>query len=898
MTTDTTETIDMETFVRQVLGHQLNQFDMLKYVQVTQLMREWDSRRELDPADSRFYSDLLTLAKHNSSLDTFAPGRYWLSDVVTFLEDYSVRRPDLNTDAPQKTIGVPLGADNIKLATPVSVVPATPVDSIDSIVLSEDLPVETEGSIVPEPTPTRPSRPSSGTTTYEPKMPIKPFLSDETLLREFSLDEYVSALGENGEVSSKDLKLLMVVSDLQNGLGVCEKLFYDNRVGSARHFRLKDEFVGRLDGRSLLFNPTEVKRFFADYDSVRANMRQSVDSDTTEHNLGALLKTLSGVRNRRKSPGVTAKQTSLPSPPKKNRLDQIREAAKRHDLASKTTEDPDISYSLSDRSLDTLELFNLKSFGHPGRKACLALESDRNTYLDCNLFKMDGSSEEVRLYYSPNLLQHVGGVTQILTQSLGEDAKDFMLYHAKDLVEVGALLPVWALTRTVSGKGVVDYINRTMDPESGVQFVQDTLEKLVDVIRTTTIEKKATPLSIKTPRRFDPHIYPSDINASPEDTVLNLKSTNDLIRERGIRGVFGSYMRNSGRSNLDSSMNLRKALKGTSVKELADQLVKRQNVRDGVRVKKKEMGMVHLGTALNTLYDLVDAHFNFDTEKAYAAVQELYSDAGIMIGDERIKPILFKSAPVYIPKKEILDTEEEDVYNVSLHGDTKKSMMFSIDSIIGVVDGRLGDISSGEIKGDRAATLFRDVCSYYTSNNVPQSVIETGLGAIAENSSDYTDELLSVPAVRLVAELAVLKYGWVDNESRVPSIKRVKDEYRNLTDEELVMKGFVIQEAEDTSLLVKTRSLEGNLVHASAVSRLNPVLSESLRGLAELGEIQTYQVRVGNNSPSLCYHASDIIEVAGRENELDLGRLSVIARYTNQRASVTLEPNVSQNPAN
>ena len=782
MATNTTNPFDSKEFISAVLGDELEDSSLLRSAQLVGLMQAWDTQEGLEIAERKFYDNRLTVARHYAKIiDVVSPGRYDLDSAVTFLDDYVGRRHGLEENVLKKKQGIPV--------TRRKPIKKRGVDagSIDSIVADVDTHINEQPEIS-----TQSTSPSSENITYSAGMPIQPILSDETILEEFSLDEYISALGESGEVSSRDLKLLMVVSDLQHDLGVCEKKFYDLRVGNAKHFRLKDEFVGRLDGRSLLFNPTEVKRFFDDYDSIRENMRQHVDPETTKHNLYQILGSLKS-ENRKKREETIQKPAfknidKVEQKPKgvspTKRLELIRKAAQR------ANKDAAVSHSLRDQGLDSHELYDMLSFGYKGRKAALALNSSHSVYLDCNLFKRDGNSEKVRLYYSPSLLQSVHGVSQLLRHSLGEDAKDFMLYYAAELAEIGALPTAWTLTRTVSGRGVAEYIHRTMDPVHGAKFVQETLDQLTEKIRTAQIKSKSTPISIDAPKEIDMGINPSDINANPEDIITVLKRTNELVGKRAIRRVLNSYIVNSGRNGAESPMNLIRALGKQSVNCLADLLVESENTRDGVRMNKKERGMVHLGTALNYLYDLVDQQFEFNADGIQSTIEHYYEGAGVVIGKERIKSIMLRSGPVYVPKVNLFATDEESVYGVPDIFEVQTEMRFSIDSVIDVIENRLGDVRSGEVKGAKAKTLFEDICSYYTSRPIPQSVVETGLKAIAEDPKDYADELLSVPAIKLVAELAVLKYGWVDDESRVPDFEKVIEWYKK-TDNILDVTGLV-----------------------------------------------------------------------------------------------------------
>ncbi len=763
---------------------------------------------------------------------------------------------------------------------------------------------------------------------YHSGMDLRAVLADEGQRESFRLDWYNCELAGDDRISSSDLHMLMVLSDLEHGIGVCDADFYRTRIGIARQDVLKGKFTGYKDQSDLRFTGREVLAFFNEfYLPRRPQMRQDVSSPESRKNLQILLREL-----------------GQDTPEKEDKPHLIKDS-------------PPVIFRLDDGRMSTLAKAVVLEFGGDMLQATIAVDVNRNfwgefdiPYLPEDFFAgTDGDYDygtvqdiRLRLYYTPDIVQDKEMLRALLVDRLGSQSitpQQVLLTQVDALLATGCLMPCLQARRSLAGQNVLDFLHRLnyTEKDGSRPFRERTLRRL----RTHYAERNASTTSLSVASGnghqrnvliqtrvisriqearmpFDPSFYYDDFQADPDkiekelrtvyaeervllDAIQSRHPDSDEIPTFGLRRLkklVGTYLDYSGKTEDDS--HLRDAFTGKGREDIVQSVATPPVSIDGF---------------LQGFYGRIQGVFDLKEKTAYKRVHDFFGRVGLLIGEKQAQSLLAGTRPIFLTG---MDEEEEIVTVLRFSSDAIDHALYarygnlvetvplgyvltdeSVDSVfphgekpsLEEMSRHFDHAKPGRQRAPTyAENIVRAFCSYYTEQSIPPQVVEDILQGIGRQDVPRSQRFYEPEMLRLAAELTILKYGLIDSTERIPDLDDVRSRYTARTGNELDMADFVIRDAKDTSLILDARlwsSRDGSeaLLHSSTLAQYNPVLWEVVRGSAERGDIPTVQVQIGKRPPELCYRMGDVMEIARNTGPEEIQRLQRVARYVQHQAS-------------
>jgi len=201
----------------------------------------------------------------------------------------------------------------------------------------------------------------------------------------------------------------------------------------------------------------------------------------------------------------------------------------------------------------------------------------------------------------------------------------------------------------------------------------------------------------------------------------------------------------------------------------------------------------------------ITSQFNRSLEPAYDTVKKNFERRNLPSDKKQIESLLRQSNPIALTeplinvlgrklKKNSADYGQdiESNYfagNIKLHFyphvyNTK--IQIKIEKLEQILDQHLGAFAQGINNQRTAENYFRSICSYYTTQHIPDEIINRILPMAAMDPDlPLERQRFMIPLLQLTADLTVLKYGLLDDPEKMPDLDGVKKQYLFYVGEEL-----------------------------------------------------------------------------------------------------------------
>ncbi|MBI2112170.1 hypothetical protein HYT52_01395 [Candidatus Woesearchaeota archaeon] len=671
--------------------------------------------------------------------------------------------------------------------------------------------------------------------TYIGQDGLEDILSNPKRLARFDVHKYVEGLGRAVEVSSGELRVLMMMWDVQNGLPPQYEKFYYDRMRVAKDGALSGRVIGRREFNgatySYLFPRGQVREFFFNpnhgYAVQRPKMRQNLR-------------------------GQEGKDDS-----------------------------PNILFSLQTATFPAEFLASLTGFGRREGEFYLGVTTLKSsTYRDC-VVPLLGKNDQphrqktIRFRYTPHLLVDEAAIQGSLLESYGDEAKEMSIFHLQELRRMGRILPEPGMSRTYRLENIVLFLEEMALPpteEGEDSFGNIVMNELRERLEMPGVYVE--PEIIQARQKKGVHwLTAEEIGASSLRIQEKVGDTPNEIGTREAWRIIRTYLESSGRNGTSRREHLYDAFDGA---------VERKDILDLLKPRKEESRgghvLMEVPSLLISLYDQVKERFILSQEQAFSRVRDYFSARGLPIGHKVIREALLGSRPIQLTE---LVEETEEVLTVS---DSKRGLeerdpykpvaktqiLFRPESIDDALSKMYGDFNEGEIVPGYVIPIVRAIGSLYFSGNIPVAIIEDELKPYrVDLRKKVENNPWETRTVRLLTEILILKHGLVDDIKHIPDIEQVKRDYQEITGGELDMREFAIQDNSISNLIVRAGRLgmHEEYVHGSALARLNRDLHQRMLDLASHGKIYSYQIDYPGTRrhPEACFRLTDVLRIAEAE---------------------------------